>query len=99
MDDKQKRGQLDDILRRRKELDDFLEDHFKRPTTIVFTDIVGATTYFSTRGDLEGQLMIQRHNDLLVPLITGHSGNLINIVGDGLLAAFETSSTAVACAV
>jgi class 3 adenylate cyclase len=99
MDDKEKPGQLDDILRQRKELDDMLDARFKRPTTILFTDIVGATTFFSTRGDIEGQLMIKRHNDLLIPLIAKHQGNLINTMGDGLLASFEAPSKAVACSV
>src|SRR5215467_7049197 len=99
MNDKEKPGQLDDILRQRKELDEILDARFKRPTTILFTDIVGATTFFSTRGDIEGQLMIKRHNDLLIPLISQHQGKLINTMGDGLLASFEMPSRAVACAI
>jgi class 3 adenylate cyclase len=99
MDDKDKTGQLDDILRQRKELDEILDARFKRSTTILFTDIVGATTFFSTRGDIEGQLMIKRHNDLLIPLIAKHHGKLLNTMGDGLLASFEMPSQAVACAV
>ena len=99
MNDKEKPGQLDDILRKRKELDEILDARFKRTATVLFTDIVGSTTFFSNRGDIEGQLMIQRHNDLLIPFITKHQGNLIEIVGDALLASFEEPSKAVACAV
>lgn len=43
--------------------------------------------------------MIKRHNDLLSPLISPHQGNLIEIIGDALLASFEEPSKAVACAV
>lgn len=99
MSERDKAGQLDEILRKRKELDNILDTRFKRPATILFTDIVGATTFFSARGDIEGQLMIQRHNDLLIPLVSKHHGKLINILGDGLLASFEEPSKAVACAV
>ena len=99
MIDKEKPGQLDDILRKRQELDEIIDARFKRPTTILLTDIVESTTFFSTRGDIEGRLMIQRHNDLLVPLISKHQGSLIEIIGDALLASFEDSSDAVSCAV
>jgi class 3 adenylate cyclase len=96
--DKDKPTELEEILRKRKELDEIIDTRFKRPTTILFTDIVGSTTFFSTRGDIEGQLMIQRHNDLLFPLIAQHQGKLIKTMGDGLLVSFENPPQAVACA-
>src|SRR3970040_1244707 len=99
MSDKDKPGQLDEILRRRKELDDLIDTRFKRPVTILFTDIVGSTRFFTTGGYIEGRLMIQRHNDLLSPLVSEYQGTLIEIVGDALLASFEEPSNAVACAV
>ncbi len=98
MSEKEKPIELGDILRKRKELDEIIDSQFKRPTTILFTDIVGSTTYFSTRGDIEGQLMIQRHNDLLLPLVTQHQGKLVKTMGDGLLVSFDAPGQAVACA-
>ena len=74
MSDKDKPGQLDEILRKRKELDEIIDTRFKRPVTILFTDIVGSTKFFSTRGDVEGRLMIKRHNDLLTPADLAASG-------------------------
>jgi len=97
--DKDKPTELEEILRKRNELDTIIDTRFKRPTTILFTDIVGSTTFFSTRGDIEGQLMIQRHNDLLLPHVSQHQGKLIKTMGDGLLVSFEDPPTAVACAV
>lgn len=85
MSDKDKPTALEEILRKRNELDAIIDTRFKRSTTILFTDIVGSTTFFSTRGDIEGQLMIQRHNDLLLPLVSQHQGKLIKTMGDGLL--------------
>jgi class 3 adenylate cyclase/CHAT domain-containing protein len=99
MSEKDKPSQLDEILRKRKELDEIIDTRFKRPVTILFTDIVGSTRFFTTRGDIEGRLMIQRHNDLLSPLVSEHQGTLVEIVGDALLASFEEPSNAVACAV
>jgi class 3 adenylate cyclase/CHAT domain-containing protein len=99
MSEKDKPSPLDEILRQRKDLDEIINTQFKRPTTVLFTDIVGSTTFFSTRGDIEGQLMIQRHNDLLIPLISQYQGTLIEIIGDAIFASFEEPSNAVACAV
>ena len=98
MSEKDKPTELEEILRKRKDLDEIINTQFKRPTTILFTDIVGSTSFFSTRGDIEGQLMIQRHNDLLFPLIAQHQGKLVKTMGDGLLVSFEDSPQAVACA-
>ena len=99
MSDKDKPGQLDEILRKRRELDDLIDTSFKRPVTILFTDIVGSTTFFSTRGDIEGRAMIQRHNDILIPLLPQFQGKLVKTIGDALMASFEEPSKAVACAV
>ena len=98
MSDKDKPTELEEILRKRIELDAIIDTRFKRPTTILYTDIVGSTAFFSTRGDIEGQLMIQRHNDLLLPLVAQHQGKLIKTMGDGLLVSFENPPGAVACA-
>jgi class 3 adenylate cyclase/CHAT domain-containing protein len=99
MADKDKPGELDEILTKRKELDDLIDTRFRRPIAVLFTDIVGSTKFFATHGDIEGRLMIKRHNDLLTPLISQYKGNLIEIIGDALLASFEEPSGAVACAV
>lgn len=98
MNDKDKPTELEEILRKRNELDEIIDSRFKRPTAILFTDIVGSTTFFSTRGDTEGQLMIQRHNDLLLLVVAEHQGKLIKTMGDGLLVSFEDPPAAVACA-
>ena len=99
MSEKDKPTELEDILRKRKELDEIIDTRFKRPATVLFTDIVGSTTFFSTRGDIEGQLMIQRHNDLLIPLLSQYQGTLVEIIGDAIFGSFEEPSKAVACAV
>ena len=99
MNERDKATELEEILRKRNELDEIIDARFKRPTTVLFSDIVGSTTFFSTRGDIEGQLMIQRHNDLLIPLLSQHQGTLIEIIGDAIFGSFDEPSKAVACAV
>jgi class 3 adenylate cyclase/CHAT domain-containing protein len=97
--ERDKTTELEEILRKRNELDEIIDTHFKRPTTVLFTDIVGSTSFFSTRGDIEGQLMIQRHNDLLIPLLSKYQGKLIEIIGDAIFGSFDEPSKAVTCAV
>src|SRR5262249_5743070 len=92
-------SELDEILRKRQELDQIIDNRFKHTVAVLFTDIVGSTSYFSTRGDLEGRLMIQRHNDLLIPLLSKHQGKLIRTIGDALMVSFGDPANAVACAV
>src|SRR5262245_8671305 len=61
----------------------------------MFTDIKGSTTFFDMRGDLEGVTMLQRHNDLVVPSIENNGGRVLQRLGDGLLAVFPASTSAV----
>jgi len=98
MSDYDKPGQLDPILKKRNELNDLLDIRFKRPVTILITDIVGSK-FFSTHDDIQGRLMIQRCKDVLASLVAQHKGNLIEIVGDTILAFFEQPAHAVTCAV
>ena len=53
MAEKEKPGELDEILTKRKELDDLIDTRFRRPIAVLFTDIVGSTKFFATHGDIE----------------------------------------------
>jgi class 3 adenylate cyclase len=94
---------IDDLLRKRKELLDGIDNeiraHFTRAVTLLFTDIVGSTQYFEQMGDIAGRAMIQAHNDLLFPIITDYNGNVIKTIGDSIMASFEDPLRAVECAV
>jgi len=65
---------------------------------VLFTDIVGSTRYFETNGDTAGLAMVQRHNGLLFPCITGRGGRVVKTIGDAILAVFEDVGSAVAAA-
>jgi class 3 adenylate cyclase len=70
-----------------------------RTLAVMFTDLEGSTAYSEKYG---GQLLLEkldRHNELLEPLIKGNGGKLIRMRGDGSLSTFESASDAAECAV
>ena len=86
---------MDELLEYRRKIDQLIEDQFTKQITIMFSDIVGSTSYFERRGDLEGRAMLQRYNQLMFPIIKNHGGDIIKTLGDGILASF--SGPDVAC--
>jgi class 3 adenylate cyclase len=86
-------------LRERLRLDEQLQQSFRREITLLFSDIQDSTAYFERHGDLDGRQMLQRHNDLLFPLITSHQGTILKTVRDTVLASFAEPPAAVQAAI
>lgn len=95
IEEQQSLKSIDELLEYRRKIDQLIEDQFTRQITIMFSDIVGSTSYFERRGDLEGRAMLQRYNQLMFPIIKNHGGEVIKTLGDGILASF--SEPEVAC--
>jgi class 3 adenylate cyclase/tetratricopeptide (TPR) repeat protein len=89
---------IDEILRERERLDQILQERFKKEVTILFTDICGYTEYIDKRGDISGRAMLQKHNDLVLPLVEKHQGAVIKTIGDAVMASFSTPLAAVKAA-
>ncbi len=66
---------------------------------VLFTDIVGSTAYFEQRGDEAGLAMVERHNELLFPLVAEHGGTVIKTIGDAIMAGYESAASAIRSAV
>jgi serine/threonine protein kinase/AAA+ ATPase superfamily predicted ATPase len=88
LENEQSLKSMDDLLEYRRKIDQLIEDRFTREITIMFSDVVGSTSYFERRGDLEGRAMLQRYNHLMFPIIRKHNGDIIKTLGDGILASF-----------
>ena len=86
---------IEKLLQERKKIDDLLKEKFTRQVTVMFTDIKGSTSFFESRGDIEGRLMVQKHNDMLFPLIEIHQGRVIKTIGDAIMAGFDDPVMAV----
>ena len=56
---------IEKLLRDREMLEAQLKEKFSQDITVMFTDIKGSTNFFETYGDIEGRLMVQKHNEML----------------------------------
>lgn len=98
-EDEQSLKSMDDLLEYRRKIDQLIEDRFTKQVIIMFSDIVGSTSYFEQRGDLEGRAMLQRYNRLMFPIIKNHEGDIIKTLGDGILASFTDPEIACQAAI
>jgi len=65
--------------------------------TVVFTDIV-AFSKMSSSLDQETLLRkLHRHEELLLPIVIRHDGNVINTIGSSFMLLFENANSAVRC--
>ena len=96
-----KRGEenLKELLKERDKIDELMRDKFSKEMTIMFTDIEGSTTYFESRGDINGLSMVFKHNELLFPVIEHHQGTVIKTIGDSIMASFPDAAKGVRSAI
>ena len=93
--DESQHHKIEDIMRERDRLDSILHQKFRKRMAIVFTDVCGYTQYMDTRGDIAGRAWMQKHNDIVLPLIEKHSGTVLSLMGDGVMSSFEDTLDAV----
>ncbi|MBI3178847.1 MAG: adenylate/guanylate cyclase domain-containing protein, partial [Deltaproteobacteria bacterium] len=70
-----------------------------KPSTLLFSDIVGITPFFDAHGDVAGRKRLLAHNRLLIPVIRDHQGTLVKTIGDALMALFARAEDGVTAAV
>ncbi len=68
-------------------------------STLLFSDIVGITSFFEAHGDIAGRKRIERHNELLFPVIRRHNGSVLKTIGDAIMASFQDEDEAVEAAI
>jgi formylglycine-generating enzyme required for sulfatase activity/class 3 adenylate cyclase len=89
---------IDQLLQARREIDEELRRH-KTRQTVLFTDIVGSTTYFDRYGDTEGLLLLYHHDALVTGTVEEYQGVVIKTIGDSVMAEFADPFTAVHAAI
>ena len=67
-------------------------------TTVLFTDIVGATERAAELGDRRWRELITQHHALVRQQLARYRGREIDTAGDGFLATFDGPARAVRCA-
>lgn len=95
----EKHPSIEKLLRDRQKIDEILKKKFSQNITLMFTDIKGSTTFFETYGDIEGRVMVQKHNEMLFPIIDKYQGRIIKTIGDAIMAAFNEPVSAVRSAI
>ncbi|MGH3117104.1 MAG: adenylate/guanylate cyclase domain-containing protein [Gaiellales bacterium] len=67
-------------------------------TTVLFTDLVGATARAAELGDSAWRDLLTRHHGLIRREITLYRGREVDTAGDGLFATFDGPARAIRCA-
>ena len=92
------KSNVDRLLKVRAEIDEELRRH-KIPLTILFTDVVGSTSYFDKYGDTSGLAMLQRHANLSSKAVGEFGGRVIKTMGDSVMAEFPEPAAGVRASV
>jgi class 3 adenylate cyclase len=66
--------------------------------TVLFTDIVGATTRATELGDLAWKHVIERHHSVVRAMLGRYRGSEVDTAGDGFFATFDGPARGVRCA-
>jgi serine/threonine protein kinase/AAA+ ATPase superfamily predicted ATPase len=90
---------IEELLEHREKIDKIIENKYKKDVVIMFSDIVGSTSFYDQRGDIEGRAMIQRVNRLLFPIIEEFNGVVVKTMGDGIMASFNDPLKSCECSV
>jgi serine/threonine protein kinase/class 3 adenylate cyclase len=89
---------IDQLLRARNEIDALLRQQ-EAQFAVVFTDIVGAKEFIERFGDTAGLMMLQRHDEFVLPTIKEAGGTVVKTIGDSVLATFASAESAVQAAI
>ncbi|NQT25276.1 hypothetical protein HQ585_07975 [candidate division KSB1 bacterium] len=66
----------------------------EKEVTILFTDVVASSTYWDSRGDVMGRLMIDFLNRMIFPIIQKNNGRIVKTIGDSVMASFKSPTHA-----
>lgn len=90
---------VDDLLRMISSAEEELASKHTAVRTVLMTDMKSFSRMTQDLGSTETAKRVQRHRDLLLPIIETHGGRGKSTGGDGLLAAFDASPEALEAAV
>lgn len=63
--------------------------------TLLFTDVVGSTAFYASRGDPAAFVEIKKHFDEVFAIVVEHNGAVVKTIGDAVMATFGTPVDAV----
>ncbi|MFZ7111410.1 MAG: adenylate/guanylate cyclase domain-containing protein [Desulfatiglandales bacterium] len=74
------------------------KDAIKR-MAVLFTDVLGSSSFFRSHGDIAGRRMLRKHQDLASPPILEHGGAVVKMLGDSVMAYFLDAQEALKSAI
>ena len=86
---------LSEAIRLQGELSALIASKYERHLALVFSDIVGSTSYFTRFGNEAGLAMQQRHFEQMQTVLQAHSGRFVDKAGDGAFVCFPRAEAAV----
>ena len=92
------RNQVEELLNARAEIDEELRRH-KNLLSVMFTDIVGSTSYFDRFGDTAGLAMVHLNAQLGIAAVREFGGTVVKTIGDSVMAEFPDPKVAVKAAI
>src|SRR5699024_7043552 len=63
--------------------------------TLLFTDVVGSTAFYASRGDPAAFIEIKKHFDEVFAIVTRNRGAVVKTIGDAVMATFVSPLDAV----
>ncbi len=90
---------VDELLRLVATAEDKLASQHTTTKVVMITDMKAFSKMTEEDGSILSAKSIQKHRDLLIPIIQRHGGHGKSTGGDGLVSAFDTAQSAVAAAV
>ena len=66
--------------------------------TLLFTDVVGSTAFYASRGDPAAFVEIKKHFDELFAIVVANRGAVVKTIGDAVMASFTSPLDAVRAA-
>ncbi|MBI3039808.1 hypothetical protein HYY75_12315 [bacterium] len=89
-------SRLDEVLEKRKKAlnelekyDEIIRVSHTQDLTIMFTDVKGYTAFSSKASLSDVMIMLKQHDEILLPIITKHEGQVLKKIGDAFLVIFE----------
>ncbi len=79
---------LTELIRLQGTLSDVLTRRFEKSLAVVFSDVVGSSSYTAQHGDEAGRILAQRHLDRVQSSVAAHGGRIVDTAGDGAFCAF-----------
>lgn len=90
---------VDDLLRVIASAEEELAARHRTESVVLITDMKAFSAMTEEVGSIESAKLVQRHRDVLIPVIERHRGKGKSTGGDGLVAAFASAADALAAAI